>query len=143
MKVEGPLIMASKKLVLHFPKNLVDKPIISDLVRKYDLIFNILHAKITPKEDGLMVLELKGKEEELELGIKFLKDARVSVQYLSEDIVKNDEKCIHCGLCVSVCQSGALSVIRPEMLINFDNSLCIACERCIKICPVKAIEIRY
>ena len=38
----------SKRIVLHFPKRLVDRPIVSRLVKDYNLDFNILKALITP-----------------------------------------------------------------------------------------------
>ena len=40
----------SKKVVLHFPKRMVDRPIVSKLVREYNLDFNILKASITQQE---------------------------------------------------------------------------------------------
>jgi ABC-type methionine transport system ATPase subunit len=54
----------TKKIVLRFPKRLVDRPIIYRLVKDFDLEFNILKASITPEQEGLLVLELKGKQEE-------------------------------------------------------------------------------
>ena len=56
--------MYSQKIVLHFPYTLVDKPIIYKLTKDFDLEFNILKAVVNPEEEGLMVLELKGDEEE-------------------------------------------------------------------------------
>jgi hypothetical protein len=38
----------------------VERPIIYRLVKDYDLEFNILKASITPEQEGLLVLELKG-----------------------------------------------------------------------------------
>jgi ABC-type methionine transport system ATPase subunit len=49
--------MASAKVILRFPKEVVDKPITSTVVKKYSLDFNILKAYITPEEEGLLVLE--------------------------------------------------------------------------------------
>ncbi|MFB0533330.1 MAG: NIL domain-containing protein, partial [Desulfatiglandales bacterium] len=57
-------MIVSKRIVLHFPRRLVDRPIIYRLVRDYNLQFNILRASVTPEEEGLMVLELSGDQEE-------------------------------------------------------------------------------
>ena len=54
----------SKRIVLHFPRRLVDRPIVSRLVRDFNLDFNILKASVTPDEEGLLVLELPGDSEE-------------------------------------------------------------------------------
>ena len=45
----------ARRVVLHFPRSLVDQPIIYKLVRDFDLQFNILKASVTPNEEGLLV----------------------------------------------------------------------------------------
>ena len=51
-------MVVSKRIVLHFPRRLVEQPVIYRLVKDYNLEFNILKALITlePEEEGLMVL---------------------------------------------------------------------------------------
>jgi ABC-type methionine transport system ATPase subunit len=51
----------SKRIVLHFPRRMVDRPIVSKLVKDFNLDFNILKASVTPDEEGLLVMELTGK----------------------------------------------------------------------------------
>ena len=68
----------SKRIVLHFPKRIVDRPIVSHLVKDYNLDFNILKAQFTPDEEGLMVLELTGKQKDYDEGIRYL--TRTGVQ---------------------------------------------------------------
>ena len=70
----------SKKIVLRFPRRLVERPIIYRLVKDYDLEFNILKASITPEEEGLLVLELKGDQKEYDRGINFLLKTGVKIQ---------------------------------------------------------------
>ncbi|MBM4761175.1 YjjW family glycine radical enzyme activase [Bacillus sp. B15-48] len=41
--------------------------------------------------------------------------------------------CNHCGICVSGCPSGALSVAGGR--VNWDHEACIACDQCITVCP--------
>ena len=55
--------MVSKRIVLKFPPNLIDQPIVYKLVKEYDLVFNILRARVTPKEEGELVIELQGKKQ--------------------------------------------------------------------------------
>ncbi|MDP2980918.1 MAG: NIL domain-containing protein, partial [Candidatus Omnitrophota bacterium] len=89
--------MVSKRIVLKFPHKLVDQPIVYRLVKDFDLEFNILKAYVTPREEGLMVLELKGEDHDLDKALKYVKSLGVSVQPLSKDIKRNDSKCTHCG----------------------------------------------
>lgn len=135
--------MVSKKIVLHFPHKLVDQPIVYKLVKDYDLSFNILKASVTPEEEGLLVLELSGEKKNYEQGVKYLKEAGVKVQPLSQDIIRNEERCTHCGVCVPICPSAALVVDPVTRKVNFYNDKCIACELCIKACPVRAMEVHF
>ena len=43
----------SKKIVLHFPKRIVERAIVCRLAKDYDLEFNILKALVTPEEEGI------------------------------------------------------------------------------------------
>lgn len=135
--------MVKKRLVLTFPHKLLDKPIVYKLVKDYDLIFNILQAKITPKEEGLMVLELSGKKEDYASGVKYLQANGVAIEPLSKDVTRDEEACTHCGACVSVCPTAALVVNRKTMMVEFDSSKCIACELCVKACPPRAMVVKF
>lgn len=92
--------MISKRIVLHFPHRLVDQPIVYKLVKEYDLQFNILKAYVTPQEEGLMVLELSGEDENFNKGIEYLQSSGVKIQPLSQDVIRNEVKCTDCGVCV-------------------------------------------
>jgi len=133
----------SKRIVLHFPRRLVDRPIVSRLVRDYNLDFNILKASFTPEEEGLMVLELKGKQEDYDKGIRFLTKAGVRIQSLSQDVTRNEERCTHCGACVIICPTGAFELELLTRRINFYNEKCLACGLCIKACPPRAMELHF
>jgi ferredoxin len=133
----------SKRIVLKFPHRLVDQPIVCKLVKNYDLEFNILKAYVTPREEGLLVLELTGKKENFDEGIKYLTGLGVTVQPLSQDVIRNEAKCTHCGACVSICPTGALVIDPITRKVFFYENKCIACELCIKACPPRAMELHF
>lgn len=135
--------MTSKKIVLHFPHRLVDQPIVYKLVKDFDLKFNILKASVTPQEQGLMILELSGKDENFKKGIEYLQSSGVKIQPLSEEMTRNEAKCTDCGVCVPICPTKALEVDPVTRKVNFHEDKCIACELCIKICPTRAMEVRF
>ena len=83
----------SKRIVLRFPSRLVDRPIVYRLIKDYDLEFNILKALVTPEEEGLLVLELSGQQDDYDKGIRYLTKAGVRIQSLSQDVIRNDERC--------------------------------------------------
>lgn len=134
--------MVSKRIVLTFPHKLVDKPTVYKLVKDFDLVFNILQARITPKEEGLLVLELTGKKENYANGIKYLTELGVNIQPLSKDVTRDDSRCTHCGACVTVCPTEALHMDKKTMQVIFDADKCIACELCVKACPPRAMVVK-
>ena len=135
--------MISKKLVLHFPRNLVDQPTISHLVKTYDLSFNILQAKVTPNEEGLMVIEFSGEESNYNNAIDYLRKLEIGVQLLEKDVRRNESRCTHCGACTVICPTGALFIDdRKNMTVAFDVSKCTGCELCVSICPPRAMEVK-
>jgi ferredoxin len=131
----------SKRVVLHFPRNLVDQPIIYRLVRDYDLMFNILKASVTPKEEGLLVLELSGEEKDYEKGVRYLAEVGVEIQSLSRDVYRDEVRCTHCGACITICPTHAFDLEPSTRKVNFLDEKCIACGLCIKACPPRAMEI--
>lgn len=133
----------ARKLVLRFPRRILDKPIVSRLVMDFGLDFNILKASVTPGEEGLLVMELMGDARNYEKGIKYLTDVGVEVQSLSQDVARNEERCTHCGACVTICPTQAFSVEITTRRILFDNTKCVACEMCIKGCPPRAMELHF
>ncbi len=133
--------MLKKGLVLRFPPDIVDQPIVYRLVKDYNLVFNILKAMITPGKEGIMILELSGDRENLERGLKFLKDVGVDVKPIAQQVAKNEEVCIHCGVCTAVCPTGALSVDRQTFKVIYDPEKCTACGFCVSACTTKAMEV--
>ncbi|KAF0134722.1 MAG: NIL domain-containing protein [Candidatus Saganbacteria bacterium] len=134
--------MTSRKIVINFPKEKINQPLVYKLIKEFNLVFNILKASITPDQEGHMVLELSG--ENTEKGIKYLKEQGLSIEPLSKDIKVNWEKCVQCGACVSICPTGSLYIKdRKTMKVEFDPEKCIACELCIRPCPPRAIEVHY
>lgn len=136
-------MVVSKRIVLHFPKRLTSQPIVYRLVKDFDLEFNILKASVTPGEEGLLVMELTGEQRNYDKGVKYLTDAGVKIQSLSQDVVRNEVRCTHCGACITLCPSGAFSLEPGTRKVIFDNSKCVVCELCIKACPPRAMELYF
>ncbi len=133
----------SSRMVLHFPRTLVEQPVICRLAKDYNLEFNILKASLTPKEEGLLVLELTGEQRDYERGIKYLTEAGVRIQSLSQNVIRNEAKCTHCGACITICPVGAFVVEPLTRVVDFSDAKCIACGLCIKACPLRAMEMRF
>jgi ferredoxin len=133
----------SKRIVLHYPKRLVDRPIIYQLVKNYNLEFNILKALFTQEAEGLMVLEIRGEQKDYDKGIRYLTESGVRIQSLSQDVIRNEERCTHCGACITICPTDAFELDPLTRQVNFDNEKCVACGQCIKACPPRAMELHF
>jgi ferredoxin len=136
-------MMATKRLVLNFPPHLIDQPVTYQLITEHDLRVNILRARITPREWGRLVVELSGSKKNLDAGLKFASDLGVDIKPLAQDVSWDEDKCIECTACISICPTGALEVAREKMRVSFDHEKCIACELCIPACPYEAMQIAF
>jgi L-aspartate semialdehyde sulfurtransferase ferredoxin len=132
-----------KRMILRFKRNTIDKPIVYRLVKDFNLVFNILRANISPKAESMMVMEIEGGRKDFEEGIAYLKGLNIETESIEQDINRDELKCVHCGVCTSVCAPDALHIDRKTMKIKFDYEKCVACELCVKVCPVKAMNVFF
>lgn len=135
--------MLTKRLVLRFPQRLAGKPLVFKLARDYGMEFNILKADVTPDAAGNLVLEVRGEKENYERAIQFLTEAGVDVKPLSQDIFRDNELCTHCGVCIPLCPTDALTVDTTTREVDFQDEKCVVCGLCVKICPFHAMRISF
>jgi L-aspartate semialdehyde sulfurtransferase ferredoxin len=133
----------SRRLVLKFPRRLIDRPVISDVVHKYQLDFNILKAQISPRAEGLLVIELSTGKEILDSVIRELKGCGVIVESLAARVRRDDDRCLQCGVCTGLCPTGALSRDPESQYVSFDPEKCVACNLCMDACPAGAMQLDF
>jgi ABC-type methionine transport system ATPase subunit len=76
--------MATKRVKLTFPQELIKEPVIFTMARKFNVMPNIRRAKVTDNV-GEVVLELEGEEKELAASIAYLKERGVKVDAVEGD----------------------------------------------------------
>lgn len=133
--------MTRRTVHLRFPPLKAQEPVIYRLVKDYDLVVNLLRARIEPNEQGHAIIELSGSRADVGRALQYLKKAGVEVKSLSADIRRHESRCVHCGACVAICPSRALEVTRPEGLVVFHRDRCVACQGCILACPFDVMEV--
>ncbi len=126
---------------LIFPPRVSSEPVVCQLTRLFDIDFNIIRAKITPREQGFLTLELLGCKKSCEEGIAYLKEHDIEVQYASQCVEHVTELCMDCGMCTSMCPTSAVSVDPTTRKLVFEQDKCTACGRCILVCPVRALQM--
>jgi ferredoxin len=129
----------TKKLLLLFPQCETEKPIVYHLVKDYNLIINIFRAKVTPEEEGYLVLDVTGTEEDIEKGMQYVKTFNVIINETHKGVIWDEDRCTHCGNCLPHCPTDALYIKdRKTMQIAFNDKLCVECLSCIDNCPFGA-----
>ena len=135
-------VLYSKIIILTFPPKVAEKALVCQLVKKFDLLFNILRAEISSRKQGFMVMEITASSRpDFNKGIQFLKRQGVQVSTPEHQIYKDEQICTHCGACTAVCPTGALHISRPSMEVLFDKEKCSVCELCIVTCPTRAMGL--
>ncbi len=76
--------MATRRIKLIFPPELIKEPLIFTMAKKYDVMPNIRRARVT-ESVGEVILELEGTEQQLEDGIAFLTARGVKVEAVEGD----------------------------------------------------------
>lgn len=79
--------MVKKMVHLVFPQNLIKKPVIYTMAKKYNVIPNIRRAKITDTI-GEVTLELSGTKINLEKATKFLEKIKIKVEPVIGDVIE-------------------------------------------------------
>jgi Fe-S-cluster-containing dehydrogenase component len=135
--------MKKRRVVLTIPPDLIEQPIVYNLIKRHDLMVSILRANITPREEGRLVIEMSGAKKDVDAGMAYLSGLGIEIESLAHDIKWHEERCIHCTFCVPICPTGALYREQEGMLVSFNKDKCIACELCIKVCPYNVVEIQF
>ncbi len=124
-------------MLLKFDSKTIKKPIISTATLETGALINILRANVGARK-GEMVVEVDDSKAKDVEGV--FRRFGVEVIELKEAVVKDEDRCVHCGLCISIC---------PVEVFRFDENWkvvaetdkCIHCGVCTKICPCKALSL--
>ena len=116
---------------------------IYELVKNYDVSFNILRAQVMEDEEGMLTLEFSGARASVAKAIESLQKQGVRVRELARYIQRDADKCTHCGACVGQCPTGALSTRPADYGVDFDTKKCILCGLCVPACAFGAMSAAH
>ncbi|WP_045219238.1 NIL domain-containing protein [Desulfonatronum thioautotrophicum] len=128
-------------ICLTFPPEVSGQPVVCNLVRSHDLDFNILKARISPKQEGQMTLEIIGDRKQCRAGMRYLKELGVKITPVAQKIQRIEDSCVHCGLCTALCPTKALRMDLNSREVLFLREKCSACGLCTSLCPVRAMVL--
>lgn len=126
------------RVMLRFDKEISKEPITSQIIIQHKTPINIISARITPL-GGEMLAELDPKN--ADQIIRAFRDKGVVVD-VNSFIEKDDELCIDCGACVSICPSEALYKTKDHSIkLDPDNCNGVTCGLCLDSCPRRALHL--
>ncbi len=129
----------TRKVLFYFPRSETDKPIVYRLVKEFDLMVNIFRAKVTPEEEGYLLLDLTGTEEDIRRACDWIRSLGVQIREGVKGVRWDEDRCTSCGNCVTHCPTRALFIPqRSSMKVSFDPNQCIECMNCLDMCPFGA-----
>ncbi len=79
--------MASRRLMLTFPPERIQEPVVYKLGRDFNVVTNLRRADVSEGR-GWIVLEVEGEDRDIEAGIHWLTELGVRVDPVVGDIVE-------------------------------------------------------
>ena len=79
--------MARQRVKFTFPEDLITKPIIWEVGKRFDLITNIRRADVTA-EVAWAILEVEGEPERIEEGLRWVVEMGIRVDPVEDTIIE-------------------------------------------------------
>ena len=76
-----------ERYYLSYPRTLIREPILYQLVKKFDLVFNIRGASVS-EEMGLVAVEFEGTLDQIERGIAWLRQTGLTVEPIEKNVIE-------------------------------------------------------
>lgn len=130
-----------KIIQLTFPPEHAGKPVMCHMVRRYDVIYNIMAARTMPGKEGYLTVELTGEEAVCLEAVDYIRSQGILVAPAHQHVSRDEGSCMHCGMCIAMCPADALCVAPVSRTVLFDEEKCTACGMCVRICPVRAMFV--
>lgn len=125
------------RILLSFSENIVEKPIISQIILELKVPINIITAHVDSK-GGEVLAEVE--DDALLKVIKKFRErgATVSIPKLIEI---DSEECVSCGACIALCPVEAITLEEDATVVfNQDKCLGSTCSACVDACPFGVIR---
>lgn len=79
--------MAKRRVMFTFPPQLITEPVIYNLGKQFKVVTNIRRADVN-EDRGWVMLEMEGKDEDMQRGIVWVTSKGVRVDPIGGDIVE-------------------------------------------------------
>jgi ferredoxin len=125
------------KIILHATPEIITRPLIAETVLETGALLNVDRADITASGGEIVIDIPSDRYNEVTEAFKS-RGARITA--LENPVVKDDERCINCGACISICPTGVIS-FNEDWCVVMDISKCVQCGTCVTMCPLGALKV--
>ncbi|MDI9395456.1 MAG: 4Fe-4S binding protein [Euryarchaeota archaeon] len=125
------------KIKICIPTEKIHDPIISESIIETGIRLNIMVANIDSTY-GELIADVKDFRFDKIKNALEVRGAIVSI--LDQPIHWDEEECVECGACISVCPMNVYSFDEDWNLCVAEKK-CIQCGMCIKMCPHGALKL--
>ncbi|MDK2833135.1 MAG: L-aspartate semialdehyde sulfurtransferase ferredoxin [Methanolobus sp.] len=115
----------------------VVKPIIAESILETGVLLNVSQAHFD-RSQGEIVADVM--EEHYEKVYKALSSRGARVTRLDSPIEWNEDECVECSACISVCPTKVFS-LEEDYSLRVDKAKCIQCGTCVEMCPQRALTL--
>ncbi len=126
------------RVLLKIPEKVTDQAITSQVILEQGVPLNILIAKIN-QQGGEILVEIPSTHADKVADAFRRRGVDVVIRNLIE---VDDERCIDCGSCISLCPVDAITLEEDKSVV-FNREKCVgsACGLCVNACPTRAIKL--
>jgi L-aspartate semialdehyde sulfurtransferase ferredoxin len=79
--------VASARLFVSIPEENVNRPMVYEIVKRFDVVPNIRRANVE-EHSGWLILEVIGESEKLDAAVEYLEDEGCTVNRMEGDVVE-------------------------------------------------------
>jgi len=129
-----------KKYKLAYSKGIATEPVISKVSIETKALINILSGSITER-GGELIVSIEGDDQQIRSAISSIRGERVEVQPIKKTLELDQNRCVDCGYCGTVCPTSAI-IVHADGSIEILDEGCVGCGLCVTACPRRALSIK-
>jgi ABC-type methionine transport system ATPase subunit len=80
--------VSSLRLFVSFPEELVDRPLVYEIIKKFDVVPNIRRANVEG-HSGWLILEVNGEQSQLDAAITYFEELGCTVNRMEGDVLES------------------------------------------------------
>jgi L-aspartate semialdehyde sulfurtransferase ferredoxin len=80
--------VSSIRLFVSFPEELVDRPMVYEMIKKFDVVPSIRRANVE-EHSGWVILEINGEQDQLDKAIAYFEGLGCTVNRMEGDVLES------------------------------------------------------